>query len=139
MHDGRNSVQCGGTTWPTGAIVPLAETYTTGFAAKNELIGLLLATLFVSHQHVQLHPREIPMSKLPGGKGICCPGKVEAARMKAPKLQRNKNEWEICFFIRLFQFLAIVASVDSANPGKPAHCDQKAKGHKLTRTTKLSW
>src|ERR1039458_3490222 len=102
MHDPRNSVQCGGTTWLAGATAPVAETPVIGFADKNKPMGLLVAGLFVSQQHEQSHPSVIEMSKLPGGYGKLCPYKVGAARRKAAKLQRSKNEGAIHFLIRLF-------------------------------------
>jgi hypothetical protein len=63
-HVAVNSLQCGGTNCPAGGITAVEEeTAVTGFAAKNILTGLLVWTVFVSHIHVQSHPKEILMSK----------------------------------------------------------------------------
>jgi hypothetical protein len=59
-----NSLQCGGTNWPTGGITAVEEaTAVTGFPAKNILTGLLVCRVFVSQLHVQSHPKEMLMSK----------------------------------------------------------------------------
>ena len=102
MHEPRNSVQCGGTTWPAGATAPVAETLVIRFVDKNKPTGLLVAGLFVSQQQEQSHPRLIEMSKLPGGYGKVCACKVGTARMKAAKLQSDRNKWKIYFLIKRF-------------------------------------
>jgi hypothetical protein len=64
VHVVVNSLQCGGTNWPTGGITAVEEaTAVTGFAAKNILTGLLVWRVFVSQLHVQSHPKEMLMSK----------------------------------------------------------------------------
>src|ERR1017187_2195590 len=68
-------------------------------------MGLLVSTMFVWQKHVQLQPKAILTSKRPGSywmNRVNCAFAVRAARRKAPKVQRNQNEWAIYFFISFF-------------------------------------
>jgi hypothetical protein len=48
---------------------------------------------------------------------------IRGGEDESAETQAHQNEWEICFFMRLFEFPSIAAITDRVNPGKAAHCN----------------